>query len=496
VNTPFQPASEKSSKGTVSFVAGGSVFGSGFRIRADAVTYLVTAFHVWSDAQGKLAAGDEVCLAARDGVSVPLVGNLKAFSYARHFDFALVELEPKMWASLGVSALTPVCKEKSPHIKVSGANAGSWVESWGFTTPMSRLFRVNHTASTVGGFSGSPLVSAEGHALGIHIGHENGKNEATTMHPVMRAVKTLSGLESDFVSKHWRYVDELSDVDGKDVVYFQGAKNVYDSHNNQWNEERFDAEWEATRFFHSWADEVEEDEMSDTEYFAYRARMRDLGAESGETPLPPKIPPPPPKKSKSATKRQKRKAKQAKAAEKGKTRELESGEQDFPGTLSLEQQRPYLVSQRLICGEHLVCNDCCHWVDINSSTMEILSPGCGESVGVRIEHRPEEAVSPPLLRQPISFLNRQVGVGRRLLGTGSVIPSSSIRVRDPRLANSAPQMPRADGESKGVRGRQNRQLRLQASATRIVELEAEVRRLRDALERAQEKSSSDAAQDL
>jgi len=331
--TPFEEAGPKAGKGQVYFVCNGKVFGSGNHVSYDKNKFLLTAHHVWTEAMAKLVEGSEVLLCSRAGVAVPLENyKLECFSYDKDFDYAVASLQPAVWAKLEVRALTIATKDLVPYVTVVGIRDGKWVMSTGSVNDKNGLFRVYHTASTIPSFSGAALTNFEGKMVSMHLGHRDGRNEAVSMHPIIQSLQKVVKFtpESDIISSVWKRSDaeELYDSDAEEyaVYYADGGKSVYRSApSGHYDTSEFVIGTEGMRNYKpaygmSWAEQIEEDEFEWDPY---------MSNETGAEPAP-------------EVKRSKGKGKKKRAQKK---MVLESGVQDFPGSLQVvEPQTPSLSS--------------------------------------------------------------------------------------------------------------------------------------------------------
>lgn len=164
----------------------GETKGLGSRIRIGKKDILLTSYHV-------LECSDELFIAKYNvnenvGMRVALDPKWQKNFYCKdnEVDIVAIEVPSQVWSKLGVSigSVKPATTTRRP-ICVYGASSS---KAFRCSSGMGNLvhgFTGEHTASTTGGWSGSPIVSG-GFIIGVHRGSNATKanvNRYTVMHP-------------------------------------------------------------------------------------------------------------------------------------------------------------------------------------------------------------------------------------------------------------------------------------------------------------------------
>lgn len=193
-------------KGTVQFLVNGKLIGFGFRTTVRGRDVIVTALH-----NLRSLIGREVYMAGPRG-QFRLPTNTV---YAKYpvLDFVCLEFSDMVYTTLGVKTLKIAAPGSvGTPIRVHGYMDGSRVRTIGVISGVVKGSpgRFKHTASTVEGFSGSPVFNATGQVVGMHLRGNVGYNEAV-------ALTWFVGVsESDIPEKLFSRMDEIED--GYDAV--------------------------------------------------------------------------------------------------------------------------------------------------------------------------------------------------------------------------------------------------------------------------------------
>lgn len=243
----------------------GRVIGFGARIKSPlGEDLLLTAKHVWDL---------EPTHMAKRGKSVPLAkSRLIYFSNEEFLDFSFVELPSGYWTSLGVRNTR--LKKAGPRTPVrvfGGSSSQALFSASGLATYGKTSFELKHTATTVPGWSGTPLYH-KGNVVGLHLGGQIalGVNRACNafcrFELGLRSVQIESPeMEEDGPAKELEHAEwvarmeqgvpyERYEID--DEVYMVGQKDFYRL--AHFDEDRRQADPQ----YRSWADKVEDDTSS------------------------------------------------------------------------------------------------------------------------------------------------------------------------------------------------------------------------------------------
>lgn len=164
----------------------GETKGLGSRIRIGKKDILLTSYHV-------LECSDELFIAKYNvnenvGMRVALDPKWQKNFYCKdnEVDIAAIEVPSQVWSKLGVSigSVKPATTTRRP-VCVYGASSSKAFRCSSGMGNLTHGFTGEHTASTTGGWSGSPIVSG-GFIIGVHRGSNATKanvNRYTVMHP-------------------------------------------------------------------------------------------------------------------------------------------------------------------------------------------------------------------------------------------------------------------------------------------------------------------------
>jgi len=110
--------------------------------------------------------------------------NLENNRFKLSMDVFAIELDPKMWSQLGLNKVSTRLKsEYGMQVSAVGYNDGLLVVSTGKTLRGSGVQELHHTASTLPGFSGSPLYCGKS-VVGVHVAADGDKNVAIRIEAV------------------------------------------------------------------------------------------------------------------------------------------------------------------------------------------------------------------------------------------------------------------------------------------------------------------------
>lgn len=198
--------SRGSQGGVVSFRDGEhNVIGMGCRIKYEGKTVLMTAYHVLEEIRGI------------ENLYIEHKGNRLRFSLKHirmrlqsvemHRDVVLFEIDDSIWSVLGVAARKVIYSDVPCAIYAYGYNEDDDFScSRGQLSPSHVAYQVEHTTSTLPGWSGTPLFNVQGCVVGMHCGWRPlpGLN-----YGIVAFWYNLARESGDRKSKHaWRYRDE------------------------------------------------------------------------------------------------------------------------------------------------------------------------------------------------------------------------------------------------------------------------------------------------
>lgn len=153
----------------VSLTNGSRVVGMGSRVSYHGQTYLLTAGHVWfgnADVLYVVAAGKQTPVTVADYPPVKGCSDMEV-------DAVLIKLPDALWAKMGVSAAKLMPLQRRTTVKCfGGSNPNDLMCSVGMAYKGEFVHQILHEATTVSGWSGSPLVS-NGNIVGVHTGVQN-----------------------------------------------------------------------------------------------------------------------------------------------------------------------------------------------------------------------------------------------------------------------------------------------------------------------------------
>jgi len=237
--------------GTVQFLVNGKLLGFGFRTTVKGRSVIVTTCHGLQSLLGK-----EVMLAGPSG-QIKMPPN-SIYAKFPGLDVVCLEFSNVVYTTLGVKSLKIAAPGVGSPIHVHGYMDGQRVRSIGVIAGLVRksAARFKHTASTVEGFSGSPVLNTTGQVVGMHLRGNITYNEAV-------ALNWLVGFnESDIPDKLMTRLDDLGDEAfatlgfiGKDMmrVRFKGRGFTmpeevsvwqYDPRYSSWADDEDDAWWD------------------------------------------------------------------------------------------------------------------------------------------------------------------------------------------------------------------------------------------------------------
>lgn len=140
------------------------VVGMGSRVSVGKKTFLLTAHHVWDGNSTELW----LC---RNGKKILLPDSLEieVGSSTLGYDSVFVDIPLGVWAKLGVKAAPLKALPKQSIVTVYGGDSSeSMFCSTGKARYTTKVGQLEHTASTIKSWSGSPLIS-KGVVVGIHL---------------------------------------------------------------------------------------------------------------------------------------------------------------------------------------------------------------------------------------------------------------------------------------------------------------------------------------
>jgi hypothetical protein len=237
----------------------GEHYGFGFiYTKKDGTPILITAAHVLKKvAQGMiLSVADKSVRVANDAQVV----------LASTFDVAGVVLEKAVSSRLGVKKVkVSSVPAESGTVSCFGYVRGEFVRTIGLIESVASRFRFRHTASTLPGFSGTPIFNGDKEVCGIHIEHDGmGFNYALSLEFLVNIKE-----DADYWRKRHllRYEDEL-DGGNEDFILFDGNKRTVRTIKDMYAlEDTKDGEaeiWDKIRYnslsdYGRWTDETEMD---------------------------------------------------------------------------------------------------------------------------------------------------------------------------------------------------------------------------------------------
>lgn len=125
---------------------------------------MLTALHVLKASPNKIniSKGAKMCEVAIENKSI--------YALSKKLDMIALCLNPNIWSVLSVSAAKIGPEISGAAITLHGFNEEAAPSvSYGYMTKGLRAFQVNHTASTLPGWSGTPIFSAD-KVVGVHLG--------------------------------------------------------------------------------------------------------------------------------------------------------------------------------------------------------------------------------------------------------------------------------------------------------------------------------------
>jgi len=145
--------------------------GHGFRSNKDE---FATNFHVYDAIMLSLEAGYTMVL-VHDSKAT-LMGSITLFAHCKKIDIVLCKVDHNKFTALGCSVLKVGAAKENCVVKLFGINQeGLGVSSLGTANRSNASsFRINHTATTYPGWSGTPLIS-NGKVVGLHSGADGPK---------------------------------------------------------------------------------------------------------------------------------------------------------------------------------------------------------------------------------------------------------------------------------------------------------------------------------
>lgn len=199
---PIPITKSEAPKGLVMISSGGEQVGMGGRIG----NLLLTARHV-GDTSGELRVGLPQLNAPTLPLSMAikvhhLTGDKPPSANYEHTgrDIVAYEFEPSFWTKLGVSSFSPkqLSKNCNGNFRAFTFSSEGLVKTEGYLVSDARREKreglLSHSASTIAGFSGSPMVGRVNGVeklFGLHIagGNDTGKNYGVTIWSIMRLLE-------------------------------------------------------------------------------------------------------------------------------------------------------------------------------------------------------------------------------------------------------------------------------------------------------------------
>jgi hypothetical protein len=207
----------KPGNGVVSVLFEGQHVGSAGVITHGGNFYLISAAHVFDGLDGKF----ELHLGKIAVTFDPHKLQEQMYSSSGDMDFVVWRLSQAYVTKLGVRPLRMSDRVKSQAISVYGTDAlGQWcVSSSVARLSRSRLFQIEHGASTEPSYSGSPLIQ-DGKMVGVHQGTTEtpGKNFGINLVTLWKQFITRveSSDEYPIDQADWKRVDDI-DADDDDI---------------------------------------------------------------------------------------------------------------------------------------------------------------------------------------------------------------------------------------------------------------------------------------
>lgn len=282
----------------VEFLSGGRVVGAGFRTSVGKQDVIMTATHV---IRGLMSAGAEFVL-RRDDREVVVDDEMKKLILlaveAPGLDVVGFTLPQQAVSYLGITkgkmAKTPVQTAVRSH----GVYQGESVSCTGTITKTLGSFLFKHNATTVPGFSGSPLTTPSGAIIGMHLKGFPMFNEGVSLDLFVAQGR----MESDFVLQAYHMdfdqddYDDILDTDEdraqaaiwQQECRFRNADSEFSvtviGSGNRYDVKRTEAGMEAMRNYvpkslFNWADDYEEEDDLHFES-DFRGLPKTLGASS------------------------------------------------------------------------------------------------------------------------------------------------------------------------------------------------------------------------
>jgi len=144
----------------------GAVLGMGFFITYKSQKVLCTAYHVWIQ-----ATKFSLSLEHQNRVVSPTKWKVVMVSGVEEFDIVMVHLHPDIVSNLGAKTLKCIVPKENQSFSVYGYEKGAFSSSKGQVNFKDMIFGHGlHNASTIPGWSGSPLVAHDGKVIGMHTG--------------------------------------------------------------------------------------------------------------------------------------------------------------------------------------------------------------------------------------------------------------------------------------------------------------------------------------
>jgi hypothetical protein len=203
----------------------GEVYGTIFRLEYGSSSVAVTAAHVMQSLKREQEDGKVIYIHSR-GRNTPLPNGFKIvlMSPIKHLDYVGMEFSQAFWSVIGLGML-----KMRPNTPTSGCSVsvyspkrdGTWCKGYGNMTDKLGLLKIKHTASTLQGSSGSPIMTQRG-ILGIHTAGHTSSTEQYNVASYLYPLLSQNRLETSEPSEMWS--EEEPDFDWEYESDFEEMK--------------------------------------------------------------------------------------------------------------------------------------------------------------------------------------------------------------------------------------------------------------------------------
>jgi hypothetical protein len=198
--------------GVVQLTIGDQVVGMGSRIQVGNKTYLATANHLRSRIVGEQTY---MCSLEKRWK----IQEVSFWSNAE-LDVLLIEIPSQVWSVMGVKALQVGIATPGTPVRLHGTANEQLAFSVGAILKTDNLLLLKHTASTLHGWSGTPLLAA-GKVVAIHTGSDastQNRNECTGIGQIVRLLAEAN-LESPTASVGGKEI-QIDELKANDYEYY------------------------------------------------------------------------------------------------------------------------------------------------------------------------------------------------------------------------------------------------------------------------------------